>query len=66
MATHSDSLGALTAIAEERRGYILRMKEALTSGDNKQLVIYARRLCGLSPIPTKSEVQYHGKKKKTN
>jgi hypothetical protein len=45
----NSEVDAVIAIAKERNGYVERMREALLSGDDVQLKIYARKLCGLSP-----------------
>jgi hypothetical protein len=47
----NSALDAVIAIAEERNGYLERMREALLSGDDVQLKLYARKLCGLPSEP---------------
>jgi hypothetical protein len=42
-------LDALITIAEERKGYVEQMRSALISGDDVQLKLYARKLCGMPP-----------------
>jgi hypothetical protein len=52
----ADGLDAVIAISNEIHGWLGKLKEALLSGDDEQLKIYARRLCGLppeSPAPPK-------------
>jgi hypothetical protein len=45
----NSELDTVMAIAKERSEYLLKMKEALLSGDDEQLKVYARKLCGLAP-----------------
>lgn len=49
------SLEAVIQIAEEREGYLLKMKDALVSEDDVQLKLYARKLCGLPSEPQQTQ-----------
>jgi hypothetical protein len=57
------SFDAIAAIGEERREYLAQMKQALESDNIDQLKVYARRLCGMPPDPTRTEGQRSGKTK---
>jgi hypothetical protein len=52
--TADTSLDAVVQIAEERAGYLEKMRAALLSNDDAQLKLYARKLCGLPPESTPS------------
>lgn len=61
-------LDALIDIANERTGYLEQMRAAMLSGDDVQLKLYARKLCGLSsesqpePSAKRKGDPKHGKK----
>jgi hypothetical protein len=47
-------LDAVIEIANERNGYLAKMKEPLLSNDDAQLKFYASKLCGIPPESTPS------------
>lgn len=58
-------LDAAIEIAEEIRGWLGKLKEALLSEDDVQLKLYARKLCGLPSEPQPETQKPTIKRKRT-